>query len=159
MGKSCLRERLVRGRVRPARPFLRLRTSRGFGKTCAVVCAEVQGCLPCEGAGCCREGGTAACAFRNNARAHAQHSSFPTRRSSPPGQALSRIKRQTVRTKHNTFPWRREKSLRSARLALKRYFCSLCPLSGCSSWSQGGPQPPDPPLGPCEMRLVRPDHL
>lgn len=34
--------------------------------TCALVCAEAQGCFPARKAGCCRERGTAARAFRNN---------------------------------------------------------------------------------------------
>lgn len=76
------------GQGAPCPQFLRLSTSRSVGlyNLCCGMCRG-SGLFPCEGEGCCREGGTAARAFRNNC-AHRSIPRSPPR--SSPGQALCR---------------------------------------------------------------------
>lgn len=108
------------GRVHPV-PAAQDQPLRGFVSPCCGMCRG-SGVFSCEGAGCCREGGTAACAFRNDARAYAHLFVSCSPLSVLTGSGSVENKRQTVRTKHNTFPWRGKKKicLRTARLALKR---------------------------------------
>lgn len=137
------------GRVRPARSSCGSAPAAPWVcTTCAVVCAEAQGCFPA------REQGAAA-------KEAPQPAPFATTALiapflAPP-LAPHRVrlcvenKRQTVRTKQNTFPWRgrqpnkpttKPKRFRSARLALWR--CE--PYRGLR---RPEPGPPEPPLGPC----------
>lgn len=66
-------------------------------------------------------------------------------------------KRQTVRTKQNTFPWRGGECLRTARLASERYFCGLCPPLGLRRWepwrsAAARPSARSLPDAPCPAR-------
>lgn len=144
----------------PARSCGSGRAAPWVCKTCAVVCAEAQRCFgfffgvlfwffPCEGAGCCREGGTAAFSQRREGLrliVPCVCVSLPSSSSSSvlAGSGSVENKRQTVRTKHNTFPWRErggeEKKTPHCQAGFKTLPCGLCaPLWGCSSGSHGGP--------------------
>lgn len=86
------------GQGAPCPQFLRHSTSRSVGlyNLCCGMCRGSR-LFPCEGAGCCREGGTAARAFRNNC-AHRSIPRSPPR--SSPGQALCR--EQAINRPHKT---------------------------------------------------------
>lgn len=86
------------GQGAPCPQLLRLSTSRSVGlyNLCCGMCRG-SGLFPCEGAGCCREGGTATRAFRNNC-AHRSIPRSPPR--SSPGQPLCR--EQATNRPHKT---------------------------------------------------------
>lgn len=126
------------GQGAPCPQFLRLSTSRSVGlyNLCCGMCRG-SGLFPCEGAGCCREGGTAARAFRNNC-AHRCIPRSPPR--SSPGQALCR--EQATNRPHKTEhvpmegrkpnkPTTKPKRFRSARLA------GVVALSGAAALGAG----------------------
>lgn len=114
------------------------------------------GLLPCEGAGCCCEAGTAARAFRNDARAYALHSLSsppppppPPPPPSSPGQALSRTSdkpsAQNITRFHGGGKRRKEKPVSALPGWLHSAASALgAPSRGRAAGSHGGRRPPDP---------------
>lgn len=135
------------GRVHPV-PAAQDQPLRGFVNPCCGMCRG-SGVFSCEGAGCCREGGTAACAFRNDARAYAHLFVSCSPLSVLTGSGSVENKRQTVRTKHNTFPWRGKEKNMSPHC--QAGFKTPSPSPAFRAAALGAVA--DPPLGPARRAL------